>query len=138
MTPRPNQTGRVLERMIVPALEEGGYSSREQVHIGNRLGCGRHFVDVVAEKEGKEYLVSVKWQQVSGTAEQKVPYEVICLAEAVKNGHYHRAYLVLGGEGWKLREFYTRGGLAKYLATPELVEIVTLETFVAKANRGKL
>jgi hypothetical protein len=37
----------------------------------------RHFVDVIAEKDGKRFLVSLKWQQVSGTAEQKVPFEVI-------------------------------------------------------------
>jgi len=43
-------------------------------------------------------LISMKWQQVSGTAEQKVPFEVICLIEALKNngGRYSKAYLVLG------------------------------------------
>jgi hypothetical protein len=42
-------------------------------------------------------FVSLKWQQVGGTAEQKVPFEVMCLADAVRAGH---AYLVLGGDGW--------------------------------------
>lgn len=37
----------------------------------------------------------MKWQQVSGTAEQKVPFEVICLMEAVATGAYQKAYLVL-------------------------------------------
>ena len=80
----------------------------------------------------------MKWQQVSGTAEQKVPFEVICLLEAVEAGNCTKAYVVLGGEGWTLRKFYTSGGLVKYLNHSGKVELVTLEAFVARANDGKL
>ena len=66
--------------MVLPALERGGYTYRLQENVGQRFGGGRHFVDVVAEKDGRQLLVSLKWQQRSGTAEQKVPFEVICLA----------------------------------------------------------
>jgi hypothetical protein len=68
-------------------------------------------VDVVATKDGRSILVSMKWQQVSGTAEQKVPYEVICLLEALESVNYAKAYLVLGGEGWKLRTLFIGEGL---------------------------
>lgn len=135
---RNTRTGSVLERMLLPALEQGGYSYRVQEKLGRRLGVGRHVVDAVAEKDERQILVSVKWQQVSGTAEQKVPFEIICLLEAVESGPYHKAYLVLGGGGWTLRDFYTSNGLAKYLAYGKSVEIMTLEAFVAKANLGKL
>jgi hypothetical protein len=109
------------------------------VRIGQRLGCGRHIVDVVAEKTGRQVLVSLKWQEVAGTAEQKVAFEVICLAEALEAGTYQKAYVVLGGEGWTLRQFYTSGGLTKYLKTAlDSVEIVTLEGFTARANQGRL
>lgn len=97
--PGNTRTGGVLEQMILPALDRGGYQHRAQVAIGDRLGCGRHVVDAIAEKDGLEVLVSVKWQQVSGTAEQKVPFEVICLLDAIEHGPYVKAYLVLGGEG---------------------------------------
>lgn len=80
----------------------------------------------------------MKWQQVSGTAEQKVPFEVICLLDALSGGQYSKAYLVLGGEGWSLRNFYTSGGLQKFINYGDQVEILTLEAFVAKANAGKL
>ena len=83
-------------------------------------------------------LLSVKWQQTGGTAEQKVPFEVICLAETIRSGGYTKAYLVLGGEGWKLRQFYTSGGLAEHLRGASRVEIVTLEGFIARANQGRL
>jgi PD-(D/E)XK nuclease superfamily protein len=124
--------------MILPALRRGGYSVSTHEKIGQRLGSGSHIVDVIAERDGVRTLVSLKWQQVSGTAEQKVPFEVICLADALARGLFGKAYLVLGGEGWKLRTFYTSGGLRKYLRDADKVEIVTLESFVAKANNGEL
>lgn len=108
---RDTRTGWVLEQMILPSLERGGYESKLRVKIGQRLGCGAHFVDVMAERSNRKYLISLKWQQVSGTAEQKIPFEVMCLAEAMELGEYEKAYVVLGGEGWKLRQFYVSGGL---------------------------
>lgn len=138
---RDTGTGKILEAMIVPALEGGGYKTHLQQHVGERFGGGKHIIDVVAEDEiGKHFLVSLKWQQVAGTAEQKVPFEAICLAEAILNGggFYHKAYLVLGGEGWKLRDFFIKGGLQNHLAHGDLVRIVTLEGFVALANRAGL
>lgn len=124
--------------MILPALKRGGYTFLTQQHIGDRFGGGRHFVDVVAEKNGRKYLVSLKWQQVSGTAEQKVPFEVICLADAARQGAFDKAYLVLGGEGWKLRKFFVGGGLRSYLIDADTVDILTLEGFVARANQSEL
>jgi hypothetical protein len=136
--PGNTRTGGVLEAMILPALERGGYTHRPQVAIGNRLGRGKHVVDAIAEKDGRQFLISVKWQQVTGTAEQKVPFEVICLLEALDGSPYSKAYLVLGGEGWKLRSFYVDGGLKKYLPIEGRIEIVTLEGFVARANSARL
>jgi hypothetical protein len=138
MRSRGTGTGGVLEKMVLPALEAGAYNCAVRVNVGRRLGQGSHIVDVVTSKDGRNCLVSLKWQQVSGTAEQKIPFEVICLAAAIDGSHYDKAYLVLGGEGWKLRSFYTSGALKKYLTDTDSVEILTLESFVAKANRGQL
>lgn len=138
MTRRDTGTGAVLEQMVLPVLERGGYSYKSQINIGKRLGGGSHFVDIVAEKGDERFLISLKWQQVSGTAEQKVPFEVICLEEALKTGDYHRAFVVLGGDGWKLRAFYVGGGLNEYLKGSGKVQIVTLESFVARANMEEL
>ncbi len=138
MTPGLTSTGAVLEAMILPALRLGGYDYETQVLIGDRIGGHKHKVDVLARKGDSRVLVSLKWQQTSGTAEQKVPFEVICLAEAVTNGVAQKAYLVLGGEGWTLRKFYTDGGLTSHLTHSAAVEILTLESFIAKANRAHL
>ncbi len=138
MSPRNTTTGHVLEVMVVPALDRGGYQVSKQVPVGQRLGGGRHIVDAVAANDTERILVSLKWQQVGGTAEQKVPFEVICLAEALLTGEYSKAYLVLGGEGWTLRDFFTNDGLGRHLKNIEHVRIVTLENFIALANGGKL
>lgn len=140
MSPRDTKTGSVLEAMILHGLANGGYSYQSQVTIGKRPGGRKHNVDVVAEREGKRFLISLKWQQVSGTAEQKIPFEVICLAEAVleSSGKITKAYLVLGGEGWTLRDYFMQGGLKKHLEYADSVEILSLEAFVARANQGRL
>jgi hypothetical protein len=124
--------------MILPALDRGGYAHVEQHNVGTRFGGGRHIVDSLAERNGRKILISLKWQQSSGTAEQKVPFEVMCLAESVIADSFDKAYLVLGGEGWKLRSFFVGGGLKSHLVHADKVTIMTLEAFVALANRGEL
>jgi hypothetical protein len=145
MSPRNTTTGAVFEAMILPALKHGGYTYLTQQRIGERFGGGKHVADVVAEKDGEKFLFSLKWQQNSGTAEQKVPFEVISLGEAVRAGGFTKAYLILGGtdsakgsKGWKLRQFYIEGGLKEHLVYADKVDILTLESFVARANQGKL
>lgn len=138
MTPRNTNTGGVLEAMILPALERGGYSHETQVLVGVRCGGGTHKADALARKGADEILVSLKWQQTGGTAEQKVPFEVMCLADAVRVGKATRAYLVLGGDGWTLRNYYTSGELSEHLIHAKLVKVVTLEAFVRLANNGQL
>lgn len=160
MARRNTTTGAVLETMILPALKNAGYHHRRQVNIGRRLGGGGvQLIDALAWNDDTTFLISLKWQQTSGTAEQKVPFEVICLADAVRSDqrefgrvycadcyelhateamHGLRSYLVLGGEGWSLRDFYTSGGLDRHLVRPELVNIVSLEGFIARANQRGL
>ena len=138
MTPRNTNTGGVLEAMVIPALEHGGYTCQQQVRIGTRCGGGTHQIDAIAIRGGETLLVSLKWQQTSGTAEQKVPFEVMCLADAVRAGHAVRAYLVLGGDGWSLRDYFVSGALAEHLIHSHSVRVVTLEAFVRMANRGEL
>jgi hypothetical protein len=138
VTPRNTNTGGVLEAMVLPAMDRGGYSYQAQVTIGVRCGGGVHKVDAVATKDGQRTLVSLKWQQTGGTAEQKVPFEVMCLADAVRAGHADRAFLVLGGDGWKLRDYFTSGALSEHLTYAALVKVVTLEAFIRLSNNGQI
>jgi hypothetical protein len=138
VTPRNTSTGGVLEAMVLPALARGGYTCETQVKVGLRCGGGTHKADAVARRGADEIIVSLKWQQTGGTAEQKVPFEVMCLADAVRSGQARRAYLVLGGDGWSLREYFTSGALSEHLVHAVLVRVVTLEAFIRLANNGQL
>lgn len=132
-------TGSVLEAMVLPALEQGGYRYEKQVEIGKRPHGSKHIVDIVAtDQAGKDFLISLKWQQVSGTTEQKIPWEVICLGEASDSGKFQAAYLVLGGPRWTMRDFYVDGGLSPFIPHAERVQILNLEDFIALANNGRL
>lgn len=138
---RNTTTGKVLEEMVLPALERGGYDWEKQVDVGGRLGYTKQYrIDILAtDALERQYLIELKWQQTQGTAENKIPFEVMCLAHArATNERIYKAYLVLGGTGWKYKEFYTAGGLNHHPRNPELVEIVALEEFVGLANAGRL
>ena len=127
--------------MVIPALTLGGYEYVRGHDIGKRPSGKRHKVDVLAtDNSDRKILVSLKWQQVGGTAEEKIPYEVMCLAYALRtsDGKYSDAYLVLGGDGWSLRDFYLSGALNQHLKYADLVKIRTLESFVGLANQGNL
>lgn len=62
----------------------------------------------------------------------------MCLADAVRAGNATRAYLVLGGDGWTLRDYYTSGKLSEHLIHASLVRVVALEAFIRLANNGQL
>jgi hypothetical protein len=124
--------------MVLPALARGDYTYTKQVSVGHRCGGGTHKVDALAQKATDTIRVSLKWQQTGGTAEQKVRFEVMCLADAVRSGKADRAYLVLGGDGWTLRDYYVSGRLSDHSIHASLVRVVTLEAFVRMANNGQL
>ena len=135
---RDTRTGQVLERMVLPALEMGGYSIERQVRLTDRLGGGRHYGDIVASMDSERIVISLKWQQSSGTAEQKVPYEYMCLADVLsRDPSIHKAYIVIGGDGWTKHRFFLNE-LESWVNTEEFVDVVDLNSFVAKANQGRL
>jgi len=144
-------TGRVFEVTAVPALEMNGYSVKKQAYVGEKLGGGRHRVDALVttpetpRKLSERILVSSKWQQTSGTAEEKVPFEVIkllhtlaCEKELDGTAKYARAYIVLGGDGWKLKSFYLGDAWRHFMKDTVKVTIVTLDEFITRANRRTL
>lgn len=141
VSPGNTGSGAVLEATVIPALLSAGYTVVRHADIGRRFTGRRHIVDVLATNpDGRDILISLKWQQVSGTVEQKVPFEAISLAEAVRTseGRYDKAYMVLAGPGWTLKEFFVGGGLKEHLKYSELVSIVDLDTFIARVNRKNL
>jgi hypothetical protein len=143
---RNTTTGRDFENQIEAAFKGAGFTTAHQVVAGTRPNGGKHYVDVVARKDGRNILVSLKWQQVGGTAEQKIPFEIICLAEAIaqsakaekQEDRYGKAVLVLGGDGWTLKEWYLSGELKKHLpAAATVVRIHSHESFLKALKAGE-
>ena len=52
-----------------------------------------------ASNDDLSVLVSMKWQETSGTAEQNVPFEMLWLGDAVREDGDKAAYPVLSGPG---------------------------------------
>ncbi len=124
----------------MPTLRRGGYACQARVKVGVRPGGKEHRVRAVAAKGRSKILVSVRRQQVRSSAEQTIPFEVVCLARAVLGGGFSKAYLVLEGDGWSLKDFYTGGGLRRCLAESvvQAVRVVPAEHFIALAGTGRL
>lgn len=135
---RNTRSGGTFEAMVLPSLAAAGFDFESQLFMGTRPGGYRHKVDVVARKDGRTLLISCKWQQSDGTAETKVPWEIVSLAKAIEEGYGDRGYIVLGGPGWKLRDYFTDGDIWRYFAPALPVEIMAFEDFVARVNRGDL
>ena len=133
---RKTGSGLVFEEGVAFALRRAGFDTHMQQTIGQRLGGGRHRVDIVATRDHETILVSLKWQQESGTAEQKVPYEYLCLAQAVaEDDSVDHAYLVLGGNGWTKRDFFV-DELENHLGLSDNVTVIEGNDFIAMVNRG--
>ena len=128
--------------MVLPALQEAGYRYEKQSRIGRVMGGRPYRADLLVydPASGRRIVVSLKWQQVAGTAEQKVPFEVIALLELLESGECDKVYLVLGGTGWtpQLREFYLSEGLCRFIPGADRVRIVGLEEFIKRVNTRQL
>lgn len=58
----------------------------------------------------------------------------MCLADAVRAGHADRAYLVLGGDGWSLRDYYTSGALKEHVIHADKVNVIRSQSLRARPS----
>jgi hypothetical protein len=106
MRTRDTGTGDKFERKTGGVLRRSDITFDSQVNVGKKPGGGSHRVDHVVHRpdgSGQKLLVSCKTQSVGGTAEEKIPYEMMKLAKTVSEnpqtwGDY--AVLILDGDGW--------------------------------------
>ena len=101
----------IIEMCIKRSCEKNNMTANDQVTIGNKPGGGKHRVDwelIDRRDSNVRGLISCKYQGVSGTAEEKIAYEVIKLLHAMKTDpRYAKGWIIMGGEGWSkgMREF---------------------------------
>ena len=103
---RDTTTGKSYEDVVEELLLEHTENKVEsQVNVGAKRNGGKHYVDILLN--GDE-LVSLKYQRVQGTAEEKIPFEVMKLQHAVDDHGYKSAVIVIAGpdKAWKWKEYY--------------------------------
>lgn len=136
------RTGSTLEVTVEAVLLNNSYAVQKQQVVGTKPGGGRHKVDLVGMRpNGSKFFVSLKWQQTAGSAEEKIPFEVIKLLHALReNAEYDKAYIVVGGDGFSsgLVEFYLSQEFRSYIRESEKIEILTLNDVITRANRGAM
>lgn len=123
---RTDKTGKDFENFCEYLLSLAGRSVDEQVNIGLRPTGGAHNVDLIVEEN---VLVSLKYQDVAGTAEEKIPYEEMCLQHACQNYGYTKAFVVLAGPGWKHDQSYRDDVFSEWKNTPN-VSIINFDEFL--------
>lgn len=137
------KTGSTLEVTVEAVLINNSYAVQKQQVVGTKPGGGRHRADIVGMRpNGSKFLVSLKWQQTTGSAEEKIPFEVIKLLHTLRENPavYDKAYIVVGGDGFTagLVEFYLSEEFRSYIRESEKIEVLTLNDIITRANRGAL
>ncbi|HLI95594.1 MAG TPA: PD-(D/E)XK nuclease superfamily protein [Candidatus Baltobacteraceae bacterium] len=137
------KTGSTLEVTVEAVLLNNSYAVSKQQIVGSKPGGGRHKADLVGMRpNGSQFLVSLKWQQTTGSAEEKIPFEVIKLLHTLRENPtvYDKAYIVVGGDGFNagLIDFYLSEEFRSYIRDSEKIEILTLNDIMTRANRGAL
>ena len=127
----------IIESVIKRSCEKYNMSAVAQVNIGDKPGGGKHRIDwelIDNTDTNIRGLVSCKTQNTSGTAEEKVAYEVIKLLHSMKiDSRYVHSWIVLGGTGWShsMKNFINndlilwvpamKGKVTIYMSTDELL-----------------
>ena len=146
--PRDTTTGKVNEDSIEQFLIENFSDSvYPQTVVGTQFGTKKkHIVDIllggeaykktkkakrwISEHKGGK-LISLKYQAVEGTAEEKILHECDKLQDAIDQHGYESAVIVLcGNGGWSFKDYYLSERYAKKvnLIAPD-VTIISEETF---------
>ncbi len=115
MASRDTSTGSnyesIIEACIKRSCEKNDLKAVGQAFVGIKPGGGKHRVDweiIDKNNDDNRGLVSCKYQGTSGTAEEKMAYEVIKLLHAMNtDSRYKKSWIIMGGEGWSpgMREF---------------------------------
>lgn len=108
MAQRDTTTGSnyeaIIEMCIKRSCVKNELTAIPQAMVGEKPGGGKHRVDWEIYRNTDPTfrgLISCKFQGTSGTAEEKIAYEVIKLLHAMKvDSRYKKSWIIMGGDGW--------------------------------------
>lgn len=126
----------IVELCIKRSCERNQLEAKSQSYIGEKPGGGRHRVDweiYRRDNQNVRGLISCKFQSSSGTAEEKIAYEVIKLLHAMKiDSRFVKSWIIMGGNGWSNgMRFFAQKELSNWI--PDMagkLEIVTTDQLI--------
>lgn len=123
------RTGTVLERSIAAVLNQHNIPYVRQHHVGQGIYRTPIYADFFLPED--KFIIEAKWQEVTGTADEKLPY----LVTNIRCMPYpHPTVLVYGGAGWRPEAM---GWVREQMALEHpLKQILTLEEFIVWTNRN--
>ena len=149
-------TGRVLEQTIVAVLKQKGFElvshrlwSRHPEQYGKELLLTNAPFRTIYEHSGKtEFLmkserynletrIECKWQQASGSVDEKLPYVYLNAIERMPEKHI---MVVIDGHGWKsgaiewLKDAVAKRKYANEASQQKKIEVMNMTEFVTWAN----
>lgn len=126
----------IIELCIKRSCERNGLKATPQSNVGQKPGGGNHRVDweiCKVDNPRIRGLISCKFQGTSGTAEEKIAYEVIKLLHTMdRDERFIKSWIIMGGTGWSqgMRQF-VKGELAYWI--PQMkgsVNILTTDELI--------
>tara|TARA_Y100000004_G_C8809224_1_gene366888 strand:- start:95 stop:517 length:423 start_codon:yes stop_codon:yes gene_type:complete len=128
---RDTTTGNNYETEVENLLEEfSNHKVESQVMVGAKRNGGKHYCDIVINDDE---LISLKYQRVQGTAEEKIPFEFMKLQHAIDDHGYKSATIVVAGpdKAWRWKDYYLSDDFrAKMKSIYPDVRIINHDQFV--------
>lgn len=135
-------SGQRFENMAAGILQDSGWELEKQYVVGYRLGKrSKHRVDIKASKNTDDILVSCKYQDVPGTAPDKLPYEYMSLLHSVNTNGMTRGFIVLFGKVLQEANVFARhriGELEPYMTISNKIVVCDFEEFTRLCIREEL
>lgn len=140
MASRDTSTGsnyeQIIEMCLSRSCEKNSLIKIPQSTVGKKPGGGNHRVDWEIYRQddpGMRGLVSCKFQKSSGTAEEKIAYEVIKLLHSMNEDiRFKKSWIVMGGDGWSAgMKIFVRNDLPRWIpAMQGKVFILNTDEFI--------
>jgi hypothetical protein len=140
---RGTRSGSTLDAAIEATLTRNGFGIEKQKYISMRPNGDRHKVDIaVTRPNGTKFLVSLKWQEVGGIAEEKIFLEVIKLLHVLREngGLYDKTYIVSEATGFSegMLNLYETGQYRMCPVESDKIEVLQMNEAIRRANRAAL
>ena len=123
----PNTTaGTEVENFIENSLERNGYNVETQVAAS---GINQEWskIDIVLIDEDESEAISLKYQDVAGSAEEKLLYEAESLSLMCHAHQYKQGTIVLCGFGWSPVKY---NWFLNLYQPPSNVRVISYDEFV--------